>query len=183
MSVSLDTESIYSTATADPILNHDIQKIVSTLPIEIRYHELAGTLAIALSMGLQAGKKIQSVKESRNLQVETKADNTPVTEADKASNEVICKTIQLYFPKHGILSEETIQGDKSLNEAIKKGVDAEWTWVIDPLDGTKSFIKSIQPDAKDLDPRYQGKHYGVHIGLLHDGQPVMGVNYYPETKT
>ena len=55
--------------------------------------------------------------------------------------------------------------------------------MIDALDGTKAFIKGIDPKALNLDQRYQGKHYGVHIGLLREGTPILGVNYYPEIDT
>ena len=162
------------------------QKIQTTkfmLPPEIINHDLAEKLAVALQIGRQAGQAILSVKQSRNLQVEIKADNTPVTDADRASNSLICQAINHLYPKDGILSEETMLEEKSLNDVIAKGVNAEWTWVIDPLDGTKAFIKSTAPNSSNLDPRYQGKHYGVHIGLLCKGEAVLGVNYYPEIDT
>jgi len=153
------------------------------LPPEIRNHEWAERLSHALEMGREAGQAILRVKESRNLQTEIKADQTPVTEADRASNETICQTINQLYPDDGILSEETITGGKALSDAVQKGVHAEYTWVIDPLDGTKAFIKGITPNSLNLDPRYRGKHYGVHIGLLHKGTPVLGANYYPEIDT
>ncbi len=160
-----------------------IETIKSMLPLEIQNHDLAEKLSVALYMGRQAGQAILSVKESRKLQVEIKADNTPVTDADRASNNIICQTINYLYPSDGILSEETIIEEQGLNDAIAKGVNAEWTWVIDPLDGTKAFIKSTAPHSLNLDPRYRGKHYGVHIGLLYKGKTILGVNYYPEIDT
>ena len=100
-----------------------IQTMKSTLPHEIRNHELSERLNVALQIGRQAGQAILAVKELRNLQTQIKADNTPVTEADQASNQVICQTINLYYPTGWILSEETITGKKILNDAIEKGVD------------------------------------------------------------
>jgi 3'-phosphoadenosine 5'-phosphosulfate (PAPS) 3'-phosphatase len=165
------------------VQDQKIQTIKSSLPPEIENHELAEKLAVALQVGRQAGEAILAVKATRNLQVEIKTDNTPVTDADRTSNDIICQTINRLYPTDGILSEETIQGEKPLSSAIAIGVDAKWTWVIDPLDGTKAFIKSSAPNSLNLDPRYQGKHYGVHIGLLSEGEPVLGVNYYPEIDT
>ena len=160
-----------------------IEMIKSTLPLEIKNHILALRLSIALHMGREAGQAILAIKESRNLQTQIKADSTPVTIADQASNQIICQTINDFYPEDGILSEEMITGGKTLNESIAKGVNAEWTWVIDPLDGTKAFIKSTGQNASHLDPRYLGKYYGVHIGLLYKGKPVLGVNYHPEIDT
>lgn len=159
------------------------QTMESKLPHEIRTLKHSERLNFALQIGRQAGQTILAVKQSKNLQIQIKDDNTPVTEADKASNQVICESLNQAYPKDGILSEETITGEKGLNDAIINGVDAKYTWVIDPLDGTKAFIKSIYPNALDLDSRYQGKHYGVHIGLLEEGTPILGVNYYPEIDT
>jgi 3'-phosphoadenosine 5'-phosphosulfate (PAPS) 3'-phosphatase len=155
----------------------------NALPPEISNHEWAERLSHALEMGREAGQAILRVKESKNLQTEIKADQTPVTKADRASNETICQLINQLYPEDGILSEETLTGEKALNNALEKGVHAEYTWVIDPLDGTKAFIKGISPNSLNLDPRYQGKYYGVHIGLLYRGTPILGVNYYPEIDT
>ncbi len=175
--------AIASTPTSAAAEQQEIQTLKSTLPSEIKNHALAEKLAASLHMGRQAGQAILEIKNSRKLDVETKADNTPVTAADNASNAVICEAINRLYPNDGILSEETIKGGKGLSNAIIKGVDAEWTWVIDPIDGTKAFIKSVFPSSSGFDPRYQGTHYGVHIGLLHEGQAVLGANYYPEIKT
>lgn len=163
--------------------NSYIQTAQAHLPSEIQNHPLSEKLCVAMQMGREAGAGILSVKQSKDLQVTMKEDKTPVTRADEASNQIICETISRFYPKDGILSEETIKGEKTLNDAIARSVNADFTWVIDPLDGTKSFIKSIDSHSLNLDPRYKGKHYGVHIGLLENGQPVLGVNYYPEIDT
>ena len=154
------------------------------LPVEFNNRDISERLQCAIQMARKAGDAILSAKNPGNLGIEIKEDKTPVTAADHASNRVLCEAISRNYPNDGILSEEAIKGETAaLNQAVAKGVNAEWTWVLDPLDGTKAFIKATNPHALDLDPRYQGTHYGVHVGLLHRGQPVLGVNYYPEIRT
>jgi inositol-phosphate phosphatase/L-galactose 1-phosphate phosphatase/histidinol-phosphatase len=92
----------------------------------------------------------------RPLQVDDKADASPVTIADRAAEQVMRALIQQHFPEHGIYGEET-------------GVtasDAEYVWVLDPIDGTKSFITGKAT-------------FGTLIALLHHGQPVLGVINQP----
>jgi len=85
------------------------------------------------------------------LAVEQKSDHTPVTEADRAAEAAMRKLINARFPSHGILAEE--YGPER--------ADAEWTWVLDPIDGTKSFIHGVPL-------------FGTLIGLLHEGKPMLG---------
>ena len=65
--------------------------------------------------------------------VETKPDHTPVTKADKEAEEIIVSTISKAFPNHGFIGEEF--GTENEN--------AEFTWIIDPIDGTKTFIRGM----------------------------------------
>lgn len=89
----------------------------------------------------------------------TKSDNSPVTDADLAANEYICKELAKYqFP---ILSEESADDLRRLQQ--------ETIWIIDPLDGTKHFIQ------KEAD-------FAVMIGLAKQGRPILGVVYQPVTK-
>ena len=60
-----------------------------------------------------------------------KSDNTPVTNADIKANDIICKGLELHFPEISIVSEEQ----------AKKGKAAQRFWLVDPLDGTKEFLK------------------------------------------
>ena len=76
----------------------------------------------------------------------------PVTEADRGAEKVIRELIRQQYPGHGIIGEEF--GSES--------VDAEYVWVIDPIDGTKAFISGMLT-------------WGTLVGLLHHGQPVLGV--------
>ena len=83
---------------------------------------------------------------------DAKADDSPVTRADREAERAVRDLIEATYPDHGIHGEEfpTVRGD------------AEWLWLIDPLDGTKSFLKG-KPT------------FGVLIGLAHRGRYVLGV--------
>lgn len=86
------------------------------------------------------------------LQVDTKADESPVTIADREVEAALRRRIAARFPAHGILGEEL----------GRSHVDAEYVWSLDPIDGTRSFITG-QP------------LWGTLIALLHRGTPVLGV--------
>lgn len=105
---------------------------------------------------LETGKFILSVYESEELEVELKADDTPVTVADRESERQIREAIRVLYPDHGIKGEE--QGDFNPNAA--------YTWVIDPVDGTKTFAAGCPL-------------FGTMIALLKEGQPVFGCINYP----
>ncbi|RFB78286.1 histidinol-phosphatase [Methylovirgula sp. 4M-Z18] len=83
----------------------------------------------------------------------------PVTEADKASELAMRHLIQKTFPHHGILGEEF----GIINP------DAEYCWVLDPIDGTRSFISGVPL-------------WGTLIGLTHKGKPVYGMMHQPFTR-
>ncbi|HMR32110.1 MAG TPA: histidinol-phosphatase [Geminicoccaceae bacterium] len=86
------------------------------------------------------------------VSVESKADESPVTIADREAEQVMRDLIRKRFPGHGILGEEFGSAD----------LDAEFVWVLDPIDGTKSFIT-----GRPL--------FGTLIALLHGGVPVLGI--------
>lgn len=83
----------------------------------------------------------------------------PVTEADRAAEHVMRTMIAQHFPSHGIIGEEF----GSHNE------DAEYLWVLDPIDGTKSFISGLPV-------------WGTLIGLQHNGTPCYGMMHQPFTR-
>ncbi len=85
----------------------------------------------------------------KNLLIDIKNDLSPVTIADKATEELVCKTILAKYPDHGILGEETGTTNP----------DSEYLWVIDPIDGTKSFITGFPL-------------FGFLIAVLHEGKAV-----------
>ena len=93
-----------------------------------------------------------------SLSVENKASGgfDPVTEADRAAEAVMRRLIEQNFPKHGIIGEE-FGSDRA---------DAEYVWVLDPIDGTKSFISGFPI-------------WGTLIALLHHGTPVFGMMSQP----
>ena len=85
-----------------------------------------------------------------------KSDNTPVTNADIRANDIICKGLKLHFPNISIVSEEQ----------VKKGKAAKKFWLVDPLDGTKEFLKG-------------NGEFTVNIGLIENKKPVFGIIYMP----
>jgi myo-inositol-1(or 4)-monophosphatase len=92
----------------------------------------------------------------RRIAVETKADDSPVTVADRETEQQIRAAITERYPDHRIVGEEyggTIGS-------------AEWEWIVDPIDGTKSFIRGVPL-------------YTTLIALLHHGTPVVGVIHAP----
>lgn len=84
--------------------------------------------------------------------IEDKPDESPVTVADKAAEREIRDLLQNHCPDHGILGEEF----------GTEGVDRKYVWVIDPIDGTRSFISGVPA-------------FTTLIALLRDGQPILGV--------
>ncbi len=92
------------------------------------------------------------------LRVETKADRSPVTIADQLAEERMREMIMQQYPAHGIIGEEF-----GTHQA-----DARYQWVLDPIDGTKSFVSGTFL-------------FGTLIGLLRDGQPLIGAIHHPAT--
>jgi len=90
------------------------------------------------------------------ISIEDKVDNSPVTIADKKAEEVMRELIAKNFPDHGIIGEEYGEINK----------DAEYTWILDPIDGTKSFICGAYS-------------FGTLIGLMKNGAPILGVYNHP----
>jgi 3'(2'), 5'-bisphosphate nucleotidase len=114
-------------------------------------------LVEAIAAALQAGREIMDVYDSE-FAVEHKADNSPLTRADKKSHELLMSLLsKMDLP---ILSEE---GREIPYDSRKKW---EKLWIIDPLDGTKEFIK-------------RNDEFTVNIALVEYGMPVLGVVYAP----
>jgi 3'(2'), 5'-bisphosphate nucleotidase len=118
-------------------------------------------LSVALRLAREAGAAILEYYDSP-LHIERKVDaeeNTePVTQADRAANELIVEGLKREFPDDGILAEESVDTERRLT---KRRV-----WMVDPLDGTNGFI------ARDGD-------FAVQIGLAVEGQSILGVVYQP----
>ncbi|WP_456399504.1 3'(2'),5'-bisphosphate nucleotidase CysQ [Persephonella sp.] len=111
-----------------------------------------------IKIAFEAGEEIMKVYDTP-LQVEYKEDKSPLTEADKRAHMVIYKRLQEIssFP---VLSEE----GKDISYNVRK--KWEYFWMVDPLDGTKEFIK-------------RNGEFTVNIALIHKNRPVAGVVYAP----
>jgi len=115
-------------------------------------------IAIAKQAALDAGKAIMEIYRSGDFSIDKKADNSPLTIADRKGHEVISEALKgTGFP---ILSEE----GKAIPYAERK--DWDYFWMVDPLDGTKEFIK-------------QNGEFTVNIALIHDQRAICGVVYAP----
>ena len=114
-----------------------------------------------INISIKAGKKILDIYDDpTKFNVEDKNDKSPLTAADKAANEVICDYLEATHPEIPIVSEE----NKLLDYSERK--DYTYSWLVDPLDGTKEFIK-------------RNGEFTVNVALIHNGQPVLGVVYAP----
>ena len=103
----------------------------------------AAERAAAISRGYYRG----------NLEVTTKSDRTPVTQADVECEEAIREIILEAFPAHGFYGEET----------GRTRADADYLWLVDPIDGTKGFVR-------------QYPFFSTQIALLNEGELVLGVS-------
>jgi histidinol-phosphatase len=116
---------------------------------------LSSYLEFALDAAWQAGRITLGYFQSGVL-AERKADNSPVTIADKTSEQKLRELITRYWPEHGIIGEEFGQ------QAGKSGL----TWTVDPIDGTKSFVQGIPI-------------YSVLLALTDGTSPLVGVAHFP----
>lgn len=119
-------------------------------------------LNAVISIAEQAGAAILDIyqKDSAAFNITGKADNSPLTAADLASHQLIVNALQALTPELPILSEEAAD--------ISWDIRKTWQryWLVDPLDGTKEFIK-------------RNGEFTVNIALIEDGEPVLGVIYAP----
>lgn len=115
-----------------------------------RYRTLMAELAA------ESGAFIRPLYGHRGLAVESKEDQSPVTAADRGAEKLMRDLINKRYPEHGIIGEEF--GSEREN--------AEFVWVLDPIDGTKSFITGVPL-------------WGTLIALLHQGQPILGCIHQP----
>lgn len=115
---------------------------------------------IAIHATLIAGEKIRNVYSSADFQVQLKGDQTPVTKADHLAHIAILRLLE--STSLPVLSEEGIQFDYS----NRKNWDL--FWLVDPLDGTKEFIK-------------RNDEFTVNIALIQKNRPIAGVIYAPVT--
>lgn len=107
----------------------------------------------------KAGDEIMKIYR-KDFQIEYKDDKSPLTEADTKSNEIICGALEKLYPNIPMLSEENKE------VVFEKRKDWEYYWCIDPIDGTKEFIK-------------KNDEFTVNIALIYKDTPVLGVVYAP----
>ena len=118
---------------------------------------LDALLAFALDAAWQAGRVTLGHYQT-GLAAERKADNSPVTLADRQAEQKLRDLITTAWPDHALIGEE--YGHQS-----GRG-DSGYTWIIDPIDGTKSFISGVP-------------FYAVLLALVKDEQPLLGVMNFP----
>src|SRR5687768_7909418 len=112
-------------------------------------------LATALEAARVAAEVIRRYYQ-RNLAVTLKADKSPVTQADVETEQAIRALIGERFPSHGFYGEETGQ----------RALDAEYLWLVDPIDGTKAFVREYP-------------FFSTQIALMHRGRLIVGVSSAP----
>jgi inositol-phosphate phosphatase / L-galactose 1-phosphate phosphatase / histidinol-phosphatase len=117
----------------------------------VRLSELDRFLALASELADAAGAEVRP-HFRQHFTVEDKPDLTPVTAADRAAELAMRRLIEVRFPDHGIVGEEFGR--------VREG--AEFVWVLDPIDGTKSFISGVPL-------------FGTLIALTLGGHPILGV--------
>jgi inositol-phosphate phosphatase/L-galactose 1-phosphate phosphatase/histidinol-phosphatase len=120
--------------------------------VEPRFVQLANELA-------DAARPIAARYFRTPVAIDDKTDNSPVTIADREAESAMRDLLTRHVPEHGVFGEE--------HGAVR--TDAEYVWVLDPIDGTKAFITGLPI-------------FGTLIALLHRGKPVMGIIDQPILK-
>jgi len=118
--------------------------------------EIAPRLALARAAGLEAGRLTLRYFQTTDYQVERKSDNSPVTIADRSAEELLRQRIAAVFPSDGVLGEELGTRDGT----------SGFRWILDPIDGTKSFIHGVPL-------------YGTMVAVEHEGRAVVGMVFMP----
>jgi histidinol-phosphatase len=118
--------------------------------------EIASRLSLAREAGIAAGKVTLQYFQTTDFQTEKKSDGSPVTIADRSAEQLLRDRIAAAFPHDGILGEEF--GETAGTSGFR--------WILDPIDGTKSFIHGVPL-------------YGTMIGVEHEGRCPAGLVYMP----
>lgn len=111
---------------------------------------------LAKRIAAQASKLALAYFESSDLTVDRKSDNSPVTAADRQAEEFLRREISAAFPNDGIVGEELGVADGT----------TPFRWILDPIDGTKSFISGIP-------------FFGTMVAVEYDGRGIIGVIEFP----
>ena len=138
----------------------DLPHATDTDKVTIRFRcVILMTPSPFLSTALEAARAAAEVIKrlyQRNIEVTIKADKSPVTEADVETERVIRSILSKQFPDHGFYGEETGQN----------ALDAEYLWLVDPIDGTKAFVREYPM-------------FSTQIALMHRGRLIVGVSSAP----
>lgn len=118
-------------------------------------------LNIAINAAIEAGNHIMYIYDNEDFEIDFKEDKSPLTKADIESHEIICSA--LMKTEIPVLSEE----GKDIPYNTRKNWDR--LWIVDPIDGTKEFIK-------------KNGEFTVNIALVEHGVPILGVIYVPALK-
>ncbi len=119
-------------------------------------NEIARRLDLAISAGKEAGRLTLRYFQQDNFQVERKSDASPVTIADRSAEQLLRERIAASFANDGVLGEELGATAGS----------SGFTWILDPIDGTKSFISGVPL-------------YGTMVGIEHEGRALAGLVFMP----
>src|SRR3984893_13173499 len=117
------------------------------------------TLSPELQAALDAATEAASIARSmyqHNIEVRFKADKSPVTDADIRCETAIREILEARFPDYGFFGEET----------MARGMDANNVWLVDPIDGTKAFVREYAM-------------FSTQIALMRRGEIVLGVSSAP----
>jgi histidinol-phosphatase len=112
-------------------------------------------LEFAIDAAWRAGRSTLNLYET-GAAAERKSDNTPVTQADKQAEQILREMITNYWPDHGIIGEEYGHVNS----------DAQYCWIVDPIDGTKSFVSGVPL-------------YSTLLALTDGDEALLGVVYFP----
>ncbi len=128
-------------------------------------------LQVATSLARAAGVEVVRIRDGGGLDIEMKPGDEPVTAADKTASEMIVAGLRAAFPDDPIISEESpdnlvaATASRPLHLAPSALAKGRY-WLVDPIDGTKDFIRGTDG-------------FAVMIGLVIDGKPVLGVVHQP----
>jgi histidinol phosphatase-like enzyme (inositol monophosphatase family) len=133
-----------------------IFRVISNHRGQISLVDLMAYRTFMIELAERSGDFIRPFFASADLAIAIKADQSPVTAADRGAEELMRELINRKFPGHGVMGEEL----------GAENPDAEWVWVLDPIDGTKSFMTACPL-------------FGTLIALMHYGVPVLGCIHQP----
>lgn len=124
------------------------------------------SLPVVLALAQEAGRAISDIyhRPTSEQEIQYKADQSPVSLADRVAHHIIVKGLSASFPEIPIVSEESVLPAYDIRKKWSK------YWLVDPLDGTKEFVARTG-------------EFTVNIALIDNGVPVLGVIYVPEQST